>query len=124
VTGVQTCALPIFNTTSMRFFNFSFFIIAFIFNGCNSSEKKGLTVATMVIKNGAIYTANDEQPTAKFIAVQDDRIIYVGDSEEEFSTDENTKIIDLNGRTLTPGLIEGHGHFSGVGYNEMNLDLM
>src|SRR5690606_6645585 len=35
-----------------------------------------------------------------------------------------TEIIDLQGRTLTPGLIEGHGHIMGIGYNEMNLDLM
>lgn len=78
----------------------------------------------MLIKNGTIYTANDNQPTAKFIAVKNDLIIYVGDDEDEFETDENTEIIDLQGRTLTPGLIEGHGHFMGIGYNEMNLDLM
>jgi predicted amidohydrolase YtcJ len=36
----------------------------------------------------------------------------------------NTQIINLKGKTLTPGLIEGHGHIMGLGYNEMNLDLM
>lgn len=92
--------------------------------GCASSEEKETTVATMVIKNGVIYTANESQPTAKFIAVKDDRIIYVGDEENAFDTDENTEIIDLQGKALTPGLIEGHGHIMGIGYNEMNLDLM
>jgi hypothetical protein len=33
-------------------------------------------------------------------------------------------VIDLQGKTMTPGFIEGHGHFMGLGYNEMNLDLM
>lgn len=78
----------------------------------------------MLIKNGVIYTANDDQPTAGIIAVKEDRIIYVGDEEDDFTTDENTQIIDLQGKTLTPGLIEGHGHMLSVGYNEMNLDLM
>ncbi len=91
---------------------------------CGSSEKSEKPLATLVIQNGSIYTANDEQPTAKFIAVKDDLIIYVGDSEEDFETDKNTRIIDLQGKTLTPGLIEGHGHIMGVGYNEMELDLM
>ncbi|HSP40694.1 MAG TPA: amidohydrolase [Gillisia sp.] len=99
------------------------FFIAFILS-CASSEDNDKTVATMVIKNGMIYTAKEEQPTAKFIAVKDDRIIYVGDEEDGFETDENTEIIDLQGRALTPGLIEGHGHIMGIGYNEMNLDLM
>src|SRR5690606_25042808 len=47
-----------------------------------------------------------------------------GEDEGEFETDDATEIIDLNGKALTPGLIEGHGHIMGIGYNEMNLDLM
>lgn len=101
----------------------SVFFVSLII-GCASSEEKEADIATMVIKNGVIYTVNDDQPTAKFIAIKDDRIIYVGDDEGEFETDEATEIIDLNGKALTPGLIEGHGHIMGIGYNEMNLDLM
>lgn len=91
---------------------------------CNSSKESDEEIATMLIKNGMIYTANDNQPTAKFIAVKDDRIIYVGDDENAFKVNENTEILDLQGKTLTPGLIEGHGHIMGIGYNEMDLDLM
>ena len=35
---------------------------------------------------------------------------------------DNTKVIDLQGKILTPGFIEGHGHLMGVGYNELKLD--
>lgn len=94
------------------------------FASCDSPGKNDRPVATLVIHNGSIYTANDNQPTASFIAVKDDLIIYVGDNEDDFDTDENTTTIDLQGKTLTPGLIEGHGHIMGVGYNEMQLDLM
>lgn len=95
----------------------------FLLTACNSPSTETL-VATMLLKNGNIYTMDEFQPTAKYIAVKGDRIIYVGDEEKKFLTDENTKVIDLQGRTLTPGLIEGHGHIMGIGYNEMNLDLM
>ena len=37
---------------------------------------------------------------------------------------DNTTVIDLEGKVLTPGFIEGHGHLMGVGYNELNLDFM
>lgn len=109
----------------MKFVQFFYLsLLTILISGCGSAGKNDKPLATLVIHNGSMYTANDNQPTAKFIAVKDDLIIYVGDNEEDFETDGNTKTIDLQGKTLTPGLIEGHGHIMGVGYNEMQLDLM
>jgi predicted amidohydrolase YtcJ len=36
----------------------------------------------------------------------------------------STQVIDLKGQLAVPGLIEGHGHFTGVGENRINLDFM
>ena len=41
---------------------------------------------------------------------------------EKFIGDK-TKVIDLQGKILTPGFIEGHAHLMNVGYNELELDL-
>lgn len=102
----------------------SFFVLIFVLIlSCNTKTDPS-KAASLIIKNGLIYTANDAQSTAKIIAVKDDVIIYVGDDESQISTDKNTKIIDLNGKTLTPGFIEGHGHILGIGYNELNIDLL
>lgn len=90
---------------------------------CNSNTKSA-DAADIIIKNGTIYTATDTQPTAKFVAVTNNRIGYVGDDESAILTDANTLTIDLKGKTLTPGFIEGHGHILGIGYNEMNIDLL
>ena len=103
---------------TLSFFFVLLVIVAYKPNKANSQT------ATLLFKNGAIYTANDDQPSAKFIAVKDDIITYVGDDESKISFDGNTKIIDLKGNTLTPGFIEGHGHILGIGYNEMNIDLL
>jgi predicted amidohydrolase YtcJ len=87
------------------------------------SAKK--TPADLIIKGGKIYTMNVQQPSVEAVAVIADKIVYAGDSKglEKFQ-DEKTKVIDLQGKTMTPGFIEGHGHFIGLGYNAMNLDLM
>ena len=45
-------------------------------------------------------------------------------SDLEKLTNSETKMINLDGKTMIPGFIEGHGHIMGVGYNEMNLDLL
>jgi predicted amidohydrolase YtcJ len=90
---------------------------------CNSNPKSADS-ADIIIKNGTIYTANDLQPQAKLVAITNGRISYVGDDESAILTDANTQTIDLKGKTLTPGFIEGHGHILGIGYNEMTIDLL
>lgn len=87
------------------------------------SEKK--TPADLIIKGGKIYTMNDQQPTVEAVAVVGSHIVYSGTEAgaREFQN-EKTSVYDLQGKTMTPGFIEGHGHIMGLGYNEMNLDLM
>ncbi|TBM99795.1 amidohydrolase [Hyunsoonleella flava] len=79
----------------------------------------------MLIHGGTIYTVDSTQTTAEAVAIKDNKIIFVGNLEEaELYKNENTQLIDLEGNTMTPGFIEGHGHFMGLGYNELNLDLL
>jgi predicted amidohydrolase YtcJ len=81
--------------------------------------------ADTIITGGSIYTMDAANPQVEAIAVKGNTIVYAGTNAamDEWKN-ENTKIIDLQGKTLTPGLIEGHGHFMGMGYSELNLDLM
>ncbi|MEM9987161.1 MAG: amidohydrolase family protein, partial [Bacteroidota bacterium] len=80
--------------------------------------------ADMVLLNGNIYTMDSSQPKAEAIAVRGEEIIYVGSTEEVKSYIASpTEVIDLEGKTLTPGLIEGHAHFMGLGQFKRNLDL-
>jgi hypothetical protein len=81
--------------------------------------------ADLIIKGGTIYTVNDNQPTVEAVAVKDNKILFAGSEEEvEKYLSEETQQIDLAGKTMTPGFIEGHGHFMGLGYNELNVDLL
>jgi len=87
------------------------------------SEKK--TPADLIIRGGTIYTVDDSNPVVEAVAVTGDKIVYAGDLKNISKYEgENTQVIDLQGKTMTPGFIEGHGHFMGLGYNELQLDLM
>lgn len=81
--------------------------------------------ADIIFKNGTIYTVNEKQPTVGALAIKGNKILALGTVEEmEKFRGEQTQVIDLQGKTMTPGFIEGHAHIMGVGYNELNLDLM
>jgi len=90
-----------------------------------SCEKIEKEAATMLIHGGTIYTVDSVHTTVEAVATKNDKILFAGSLlEAEAYKTEQTKVIDLQGKTMTPGLIEGHGHFMGLGYNELNLDLM
>ena len=92
------------------------------FSSCSDTNKE---TATMIIHGGTIYTVDSNQATVEAVAVKDNKILFAGSMEEaENFKNEQTELLDLQGKTMTPGLIEGHGHFMGMGYNELRLDLM
>ncbi len=80
--------------------------------------------ADIVFKNGNIYTANDKSPTAQAIAIKGDRILFVGsNAAAQKYVGEGTRVVDLHGNTVLPGLTDAHQHLSGVGFREMTLNL-
>ena len=93
-----------------------------LLSSCSRPTKEA---ATLLIYGGPIYTVDSTQTTVEAVATKDNIILFAGSlTEAELYKDDKTQIIDLKGKTMTPGLIEGHGHFMGLGYNELNLDLM
>src|SRR6266851_1181807 len=78
----------------------------------------------LVLRNGNIYTVNDRQPRAEAVAVKNDRIIFVGSNRDvQKYVGKNTRVVDLKGETLVPGMTDAHHHLEGVGFREMTLNL-
>ncbi len=101
---------------------FTIAIAILFFSSCSNSDKE---FATMIIHGGTIYTVDTIQTTVEAVATKNNKILFAGSlAEAERYKNEQTQLIDLKGKTMTPGLIEGHGHFMGLGYNELRLDLM
>ena len=78
----------------------------------------------ILFKNANIYTLDEQRPRAEAIAVKGDRIIFVGSNHDaERFRGAETKIVDLSGKTVVPGLTDSHCHIFGIGEREMNLSL-
>lgn len=81
--------------------------------------------ADSVFINGIVYTVDETNPKAEAVAVKDGLILAVGTTAEiQEYIGENTEVIDLERKTMTPGFIESHAHLMGIGYNKLELDLM
>jgi predicted amidohydrolase YtcJ len=67
--------------------------------------------ADLVIKNGPILTMDTNNMIARALAVKDGKIIAVGHKTEvKRLIGPTTELIDLDGKTVTPGLINTHDH--------------
>lgn len=88
--------------------------------GCGERHRH----ADLVFRGGTIYTVTAEQPVVEALAVRDGRIVFTGaDDDASKFIGDRTRIVELNGKTMTPGFIEGHGHLMGVGYSALELNL-
>lgn len=76
-----------------------------------------------VYVNGTVYTVDDKNPKATAFAVKGDKFVKVGSDAEVMALGgRRTEVIDLQGKTVLPGLIDAHIHFSGIGEAKMRLD--
>jgi len=79
--------------------------------------------ADLVLRGGRIITLEDKTPEAQALAARDGRIVAIGSNADIAGyIGSSTQVID--GQFAMPGFIEGHGHFTGIGENKINLDLM
>jgi predicted amidohydrolase YtcJ len=82
--------------------------------------------ADAIYSGGPIVTVNDAQPTVEALAVKDGRILAVGSrfDLESAHRDTRTRMVDLAGRTLVPGFVDGHVHFLGLGAQAVGANLL
>ena len=97
--------------------------------GCTDNSSRTETelenkFADLVLKNGFIATVDPNIGNVTAIAINDYLITATGDDQkiDEF-IGPNTEVIDLDGRFVMPGFIEGHGHFMSLGRSKQILDL-
>ena len=82
-------------------------------------------VADRIFLGGDIVTVNDAQPLAKAVAIKDGKILAVGSNEEIVKfKDAKTEMVDLTGRALLPGFVDGHGHCFGTGIQAASANLL
>lgn len=79
--------------------------------------------ADLIFFNGDLHTVDRQNPRAKAVAIKDGKFVAVGsDAEAMALRGETTQIVDLQGRTVIPGLNDSHLHLIRGGLN-YNLEL-
>lgn len=78
-----------------------------------------------IYTNGIFYTFNQAKPFVQAVVVENGRFIDMGIADEMMLNwgRPDTEVIDLEGKTVTPGLIDSHLHLSGIAGNFVNLDV-
>src|SRR5207249_6557120 len=78
----------------------------------------------LILAGGRVYTVESDRPWAEAVAVRGEAIVKVGkEAEVRALAGPATKIIELRGRLLLPGLIDGHTHFldGSLGLDQVDL---
>jgi predicted amidohydrolase YtcJ len=72
---------------------------------------KGAAAPDLILVNGVVLTIDDQHPRARAVAITDDEITAVGSSRAVARlAGSDTRTVNLRGRTVIPGLVDGHTH--------------
>ncbi len=85
---------------------------------CSGDDPPAGGYAQVVYKNGKILTVDHQGQVVQSVAIKDKKIISVGtDKSVNQYIGKDTKVIDLGGKTMIPGIYDAHSHFSMTGMN-------
>ena len=100
----------------IKFYNILLILaVAIFFQSCTKT-------VDLIAHNGNIYTVDENFSKASAFAIENGKFIDVG-SDDILSKYKSENIINLNGSTVLPGLIDAHCHFYGLGLNQSVIDL-
>lgn len=87
---------------------------------CNSQKQE----ADLIIINANVYTVDNVFSKAQSFAIKDGKFLAIGGTKEIEDKYIANQIIDADGKTIVPGLIDAHCHFYGLGLNQLAVDLV
>lgn len=89
-----------------------------------ASIAAGAVPPALLLEGGTIHTGDPARPRAQAVLAIGSRIAYVGDAAEaRRRAPEGTRVVDLAGGMLLPGLTDSHAHLADIGWRELGFDL-
>lgn len=80
--------------------------------------------ADLIVVNARIYTVDNARPMASAMAVRNERVVFVGsDAEARTLAGAATRVLDVQGRTVIPGMVDAHAHLLGLATSLRNVQL-
>ncbi|HZK01595.1 MAG TPA: amidohydrolase family protein [Anaerovoracaceae bacterium] len=81
---------------------------------------KDPNAADIVLQNGTVYTIDKANTVAQAVAIKGDTIVFVGSNKDSQSyISGTTKVVDLKGNVVMPGMVDSHVHRSGSALTEL-----
>lgn len=81
-----------------------------------ASAQSPVVTADLILTNGRIYTVDDTRPVVEAVAVAGGKVLFAGNAAGALALKHaGTKVVDLGGRTVIPGMVDAHGHVGGLG---------
>ena len=98
----------------------SVFVGILLSTACSTESGAGDPKADLALLNGAVITLDANDRVAEAVAARQGMVVAVGsDREVERLIGPETQRVDLKGRTVTPGLMDAHAHFSSSGADRL-----
>lgn len=80
--------------------------------------------ADLIVTASHIYTVDPARPLAQALAIRGGRVVFAGSLREAMALKgAGTRMLDLPGRTIVPGLTDAHAHLAGLGQALRTVDL-
>ena len=80
--------------------------------------------ADLILVNGRIYTVDDSRPMVSALAVRNGRVVLAAsDVEVRALAGPRTRVVDVGGGTVIPGMVDAHAHLLGLGTSLRNVNL-
>ncbi|UJH66691.1 amidohydrolase [Allomuricauda sp. SCSIO 65647] len=93
--------------------------LVFLMLSCSTREP-----VELIVHNANVYTVDSVFSKATAFAVNDGTFVAVGSNDAIVKKYTSKNMLDANGKTIVPGLIDAHCHFYGLGLNQQVVDLV
>jgi predicted amidohydrolase YtcJ len=98
------------------------FLVLFCLGLQHCSPKK--ESVDLIVHNATVYTVDDGFSILKAFAIKDNRFVEVGSNSSILSKYQSEEIVDMEGKPIYPGFIDGHAHFFRYGLGLQVADLL
>ena len=104
--------MKIFNVAALAFF-------LFLLSSCNNKQK-----VSLIVHHATIYTADENFSTAEAMAIDNGKIVATGSEAEIMKKYNSDSVVDATGKTIFPGFIDAHCHFTGYATDMWKCNLV
>src|SRR5476649_2258549 len=90
-----------------------------------AAQRPSQAPADLIVTNARIYTVDDAHPRVSAMAVRDGRVLFTGSAREAMALRGSaTRVVDLGGRTVVPGIVDAHAHLLELGQSLRQVNLV